>query len=84
MNIADALSSCPNLQILDLTENPICRYPHYRLILASLINTLVLLDNIEVDKEVEVEGNGEVISVMIYESMKVKNCINIDSNKETN
>ena len=52
MSITDALTSCPVLQSIVLKGNPICLVPHYRLVIASLIGTLVVLDGTDVDMQV--------------------------------
>ena len=49
VSIGDTLSTCPNLTSLKLVLNPICRTPDYRLIIASLISTLCILDDSAVD-----------------------------------
>ena len=64
MSIGDALSSCPNLVSLRLISNPICRMPEYRLIIASLINTLSTLDDLVVDSM----AFEKVSSIMIMEA----------------
>jgi hypothetical protein len=60
ISIADALSSCPNLHSLQLSLNPICQAPHYRLVIASLIGNLKMLDNSPVDPTAQ-----KVTSIMI-------------------
>jgi hypothetical protein len=64
ISIADALSSCPNLHSLQLALNPICQAPHYRLVIASLIGNLKILDNLPVDPTAQ----KKVTSVMILEA----------------
>lgn len=54
LSITDALTSCPTLQSITLKGNPICLMPHYRLVVASLIGTLVVLDGTGVDMQVPV------------------------------
>jgi hypothetical protein len=64
ISIADALSSCPNLHSLQLALNPICQAPHYRLVIASLIGNLKILDGLPVDPTAQ----KKVTSIMILEA----------------
>lgn len=64
ISIADALSSCPNLRSLFLTDNPICQAPSYRLVISSLVGTLQTLDGVKVDPQAQLQ----VTSAMVLEA----------------
>lgn len=53
LSIADALSSCPVLRSLFLSRNVVERMPKYRLIIASLIPGLEMLDGSPVDPQAQ-------------------------------
>eukprot|EP01038_Epipyxis_sp_PR26KG_P009977 gene9977-13422_t len=45
LNVADSLSSCPNLKSVTLLENPIASLKHYKAIISYLIPNLTALDS---------------------------------------
>lgn len=49
ISAADSLSTCTNLRALFLSRNPLCKSRNYRLIVASLIPGLQMLDGSPVD-----------------------------------
>jgi hypothetical protein len=61
ISIADALSSCPNLRSLFLTGNPICQAPSYRLVISSLVGSLLTLDGIKVDPQAQQKVTGAMM-----------------------
>jgi hypothetical protein len=72
ISIADALSSCPKLVSLFLLRNPIETAPNYRLIIASLISNLNLLDGSIVDSDASVK----VSNSMVLEAASAMNLYN--------
>ena len=64
ISIADSLSSCLSLRAVSLTRNPLARARNYRLIVASLIPGLQMLDGTPVDPQ----AGKKVTNGMILES----------------
>lgn len=78
ISIADALSSCPNLRSLTLLNNPICQAPEYRLVIASLISTLVTLDGLAVDPL----AAQKVTSVMVLNAASAMSIVSEEMDDE--
>lgn len=49
ISVGDQLSACPKLTALHLSKNPITLSPNYRLVIASLIPELTMLDGVAID-----------------------------------
>eukprot|EP00602_Paraphysomonas_sp_CaronLab_P004364 CAMPEP_0185030398 /NCGR_PEP_ID=MMETSP1103-20130426/17327_1 /TAXON_ID=36769 /ORGANISM="Paraphysomonas bandaiensis, Strain Caron Lab Isolate" /LENGTH=953 /DNA_ID=CAMNT_0027565509 /DNA_START=149 /DNA_END=3013 /DNA_ORIENTATION=- len=64
ISIGDTLSSCPELNHLVLSGNPIERAPKYSLVIASMIPQLTTLDGVDVD----VRAKNKVSNGMILEA----------------
>ena len=78
LTIADALSSCPKLKSLFLCRNPITNAPRYRLLLASLIPSLSMLDGLPVDHDAQMK----ISNSMILEAAYAMNLYNEDNDDE--
>ncbi len=61
LSFTDTLSSCYKFKSLFITRNPISNAQNYRLIVASLINTLQLLDGVPVDPEAKQKISNSMI-----------------------
>jgi hypothetical protein len=75
LSFTDTLSSCYKFKSLFMTNNPISNAPNYRLIVASLISTLQLLDGVPIDTE----AKQKISNSMILEAVS-----NIHSNEVIN
>lgn len=65
LSFTDTLSSCYKFKSLFITRNPISTAQNYRLIVASLISTLQLLDGVPVDPEAKQKiSNGMILEAV--------------------
>lgn len=70
LSVADTLSTCSALKSLSLIRNPITKATHYRLVIASLIPTLIKLDGLPIDSDAAVKvSNGMILEAA--ESLRI-------------
>ena len=80
LTIADALSSCPSLRSLFLSRNPIEKAPRYRLLIASLIPCISMLDGLPVDHDAQAKISNGMILEAAY-AMSLQNEENDDEKR---